>query len=294
MENQNRLKLKISRMFRSSFGSCRTRNFTDVMEKAVFSPPKNHNHETLHFHQLLVDPTSPKPRSFPSICKPKVSQTSQTLNDQCIMSFQDSLPRRKISECLSPFANNPIASLSTPFNDTVFGVEEKAIKSNRNKRNKKTKKKKNAQRRREIFPFNSCAKDTNFGDYYCFSSEEDDETDTLFSSKSLSSDSSKSRRRRRKNNSGDRKKGQGSEMGVLPLHGNGKVKDTFAVVKRSSDPYSDFRTSMVEMIVEKQIFSPLDLENLLQCFLCLNSCHHHEIIVEVFTEIWEALFSEWL
>lgn len=81
-------------------------------------------------------------------------------------------------------------------------------------------------------------------------------------------------------------------MGVLPL--NGKVKDTFAVVKRSSDPYNDFRTSMVEMIVEKQIFSPTDLENLLQCFLSLNSFHHHKIIVEVFTEIWEALFSDWL
>ncbi|KAK9047517.1 hypothetical protein V6N11_053357 [Hibiscus sabdariffa] len=34
-----------------------------------------------------------------------------------------------------------------------------------------------------------------------------------------------------------------------------KVKDSFAVVKRSSDPYNDFRTSMVEMIVESQMFA---------------------------------------
>lgn len=149
----------------------------------------------------------------------------------------------------------------------------------------------NTRKKRDMFPFNSCAKDTNFGGYWWYSSDEDDETDTLFSSKSLSSDSSRSRRRhrsRRKNHGGDRS----SDMGVMPLQG--KVKDTFAVVKRSSDPYNDFRTSMVEMIVEKQIFSPGGLENLLQCFLSLNSYHHHKIIVEVFTEIWEALFSDWL
>ncbi|KAK9037553.1 hypothetical protein V6N11_022460 [Hibiscus sabdariffa] len=33
-----------------------------------------------------------------------------------------------------------------------------------------------------------------------------------------------------------------------------KVKESFAVVKRSSDPYNDFRTSMVEMIIERLIF----------------------------------------
>ncbi|CAL0313880.1 unnamed protein product [Lupinus luteus] len=90
--------------------------------------------------------------------------------------------------------------------------------------------------------------------------------------------------------SGQRKNDQSSEMGVLPLHEIGKVKDTFAVVKHSSDPYNDFRTSMVEMIIEKQIFSLRDLKNLLQCFLS----HHHNTIVEVFTEIREALFFEWL
>jgi uncharacterized protein (TIGR01568 family) len=80
-------------------------------------------------------------------------------------------------------------------------------------------------------------------------------------------------------------------VGVLPL--DGKVKDSFAVVKSSSDPYNDFRTSMVEMIVEKQIFAAKDLEQLLQCFLSLNSYHHHRIIVEVFMEIWEVLFCNW-
>ncbi|KAG4999214.1 hypothetical protein JHK87_020286 [Glycine soja] len=292
MENHNRLKLRISRMFRSSFGSCRTRNLTDVMEKTVFAPPSP-----------IDEPPSSKTRP---IFRPK------TINDTCILSFKDShsLPRRKISEWSSPFVvgggnkiknNNlnlnlgvmscpptsPNISLNT-IHEHDFGYDDKkkvSTKNSRtNKKKKKKKKKRHAQKKREFFPFNSCAKDTNFGGYWWYSSDEDDETDTLFSSKSLSSDSSRSRRRRRNNE-------RSSDMGVLPL--NGKVKDTFAVVKRSSDPYSDFRTSMLEMIVEKQIFSPADLENLLQCFLSLNSHHHHKIIVHVFTEIWEALFSDW-
>uniref|UniRef100_A0A5B7BVY5 Transcription repressor n=1 Tax=Davidia involucrata TaxID=16924 RepID=A0A5B7BVY5_DAVIN len=44
---------------------------------------------------------------------------------------------------------------------------------------------------------------------------------------------------------------------------------------------------MVEMIVEKQMFAAKDLKNLFQCFLSLNSYHHHRVIIEVYTEIWE-------
>ncbi|KAH6803232.1 hypothetical protein C2S51_034678 [Perilla frutescens var. frutescens] len=65
-----------------------------------------------------------------------------------------------------------------------------------------------------------------------------------------------------------------------------------AVVKRSSDPYNDFRKSMMEMIVEKHIFAAKDLENLLRCFLSLNSYHHHKVIIQVFAEIWEACFCD--
>lgn len=71
----------------------------------------------------------------------------------------------------------------------------------------------------------------------------------------------------------------------------GKVGESVAVVKSSQDPYHDFKTSMLEMIVEKQIFQPSDLEQLLQCFLSLNSKQHHEIIVQVFTEIWSSIFA---
>nr|XP_004503437.2 transcription repressor OFP8 isoform X1 [Cicer arietinum]XP_004503438.2 transcription repressor OFP8 isoform X2 [Cicer arietinum] len=259
MENQNRLKMRISRMFRSSFASCKTRHLTDVMEKPLFAPSNSN----------IISFNIPRPKisSF--------SSSSSSNNNNTIKSPQPLLKPTNLA-----FYQNS--------NDSTKNV---IIKNNKNKNKKKKKKKKNhTHNKNRAFPFNSCAKDTNFDSYYWLysSDDEDDETDTLFSSKSHSSDSSKSRRRK----SSRRKTDRSSDMGVLPL--NGKVKDTFAVVKRSSDPYNDFRTSMVEMIVEKQIFSPTDLENLLQCFLSLNSFHHHKIIVEVFTEIWEALFSDWL
>ncbi|XP_065847641.1 transcription repressor OFP7-like [Euphorbia lathyris] len=73
---------------------------------------------------------------------------------------------------------------------------------------------------------------------------------------------------------------------------HGKVKESVAVVKKSEDPYEDFKRSMLEMILEKQMFEGKDLEELLQCFLTLNSRKYHEVIVKAFSEIWEILFCD--
>lgn len=78
---------------------------------------------------------------------------------------------------------------------------------------------------------------------------------------------------------------------LIPCTVEGKVKESFAIVKRSEDPYEDFKSSMMDMIVEKQMFEQKDLEQLLQCFLSLNSRKYHGIIVQAFSEIWEAIFS---
>ncbi|XWS24343.1 hypothetical protein CRYUN_Cryun28dG0093200 [Craigia yunnanensis] len=80
---------------------------------------------------------------------------------------------------------------------------------------------------------------------------------------------------------------------ILPRTAEGKVRESVAVVKKSEDPYEDFKSSMLEMILEKQMFEAKDLEQLLQCFLSLNSRKYHGIIVEAFTEIWEALFCDY-
>lgn len=62
--------------------------------------------------------------------------------------------------------------------------------------------------------------------------------------------------------------------------------NSFAVVKSSSDPARDFRESMVEMIVENNIEGSKDLEELLTCYLSLNSNEYHHVIVDVFKQIW--------
>ena len=71
-----------------------------------------------------------------------------------------------------------------------------------------------------------------------------------------------------------------------------KLNESIAVVKDSNDPYHDFRQSMLQMILEKQIFSKGDLQELLDCFLELNSPCHHEVIVQAFMEIWNGVISE--
>lgn len=108
-------------------------------------------------------------------------------------------------------------------------------------------------------------------------SEDENDNNTLFSSRSFTnSDSSEYSLRRKPRRRRAAK---------------GGVKGSLAVVKKSRDPYGDFRNSMLEMIMENQIFGEKELENLLECFLKLNSQYHHEVIIDVFTEICEALFS---
>ncbi|XP_072994066.1 uncharacterized protein [Typha latifolia] len=65
-----------------------------------------------------------------------------------------------------------------------------------------------------------------------------------------------------------------------------KGLERFAVVKCSRDPHKDFKESMVEMIWEKGIGRPEELESLLACYLTLNSDEYHDVIVKVFRQVW--------
>ncbi|KAJ8537985.1 hypothetical protein K7X08_014525 [Anisodus acutangulus] len=119
----------------------------------------------------------------------------------------------------------------------------------------------------------------------CGDEKPNDETESFISSLSFESsfdvdypiDPLTGTRRRKKNNN---------------TKADGKVNESFAIVKKSADPYDDFKNSMKEMIMEKEMFEAEDLEQLLLCFLSLNSRHHHAIIVEAFTEIWKELFDK--
>ncbi|XP_057427120.1 transcription repressor OFP6-like [Lotus japonicus] len=80
------------------------------------------------------------------------------------------------------------------------------------------------------------------------------------------------------------------------IKGPGKVgrrrsESGVAVEKDSDDPYLDFRRSMLQMILENEIYSKDGLRELLNCFLQLNSPQHHGVIVRAFTDIWNGVFS---
>ncbi|KAL4271212.1 hypothetical protein GQ457_13G027130 [Hibiscus cannabinus] len=63
-------------------------------------------------------------------------------------------------------------------------------------------------------------------------------------------------------------------------------RSSMAVVKSSYDPERDFRESMVEMIVKNKIRTSKEMEELLACYLSLNSDEYHELIIQVFKQIW--------
>lgn len=67
---------------------------------------------------------------------------------------------------------------------------------------------------------------------------------------------------------------------------NRRIAESFAVVKSSLDPQTDFRDSMVEMIVENNIRDSKDMEDLLASYLSLNSNQYHHLIIKAFEQIW--------
>ncbi|CAA6668473.1 unnamed protein product [Spirodela intermedia] len=67
--------------------------------------------------------------------------------------------------------------------------------------------------------------------------------------------------------------------------------ESVPVVKVSHQPLQDFRESMLQMILEEEIFAWEDLRELLRCFLVLNSPHHHDAILIAFSDICTGVFS---
>ena len=61
---------------------------------------------------------------------------------------------------------------------------------------------------------------------------------------------------------------------------------SFAIVLTAVDPERDFRESMAEMIVENKMKEQTDLEDLLACYLSLNSSEYHDIIIKAFEKTW--------
>lgn len=67
------------------------------------------------------------------------------------------------------------------------------------------------------------------------------------------------------------------------------LAESLAIMKMSENPKEDFKQSMMEMIVELEIRRSKDLEELLACYLSLNSEEYHDLIISVFKQIWIQL-----
>ncbi|KAF7816220.1 transcription repressor OFP4 [Senna tora] len=83
-----------------------------------------------------------------------------------------------------------------------------------------------------------------------------------------------------------RKSVSSSSSSACKVSRNTGLPEGFAVVKSSIDPQRDFRESMVEMIMENNIWESEDLEDLLACYLSLNSREYHQLIIKAFEQIW--------
>ena len=50
--------------------------------------------------------------------------------------------------------------------------------------------------------------------------------------------------------------------------------------------------SILQMILEREIYTETELQELLECFLQLNATCHHQVIVQAFMEICEEVFPK--
>lgn len=193
----------------------------------------------------------------------------------------------------------PIAPLSSCIKPSE--IDKQSNQRRRMQAGKRRKKRRASAKSREavLELANAITSNSSSGDSYHFftssdeekhfgkDQQEEEEEASFFSS--MSSDSSATIRRQ---SSRPRRKGSSSRRDEANSQ-LVEVGRSVAVVKRSSDPYADFRVSMAEMIIEKQIFGAVELKRLLDCFLALNAPYHKQVIVEVFEEICETLFSNW-
>ncbi|KAM7264420.1 hypothetical protein ACFE04_002103 [Oxalis oulophora] len=79
------------------------------------------------------------------------------------------------------------------------------------------------------------------------------------------------------NNSNSNSNTTGKKLKLRRRSNSSSSSSSFAVVKYSYDPHRDFKESMLEMIVHNNIRASKDLEDLLACYLSLNSHQYHHL-----------------
>ncbi|KAG8375549.1 hypothetical protein BUALT_Bualt10G0111500 [Buddleja alternifolia] len=295
MENHlhNKFMLKVSRLLPSSFSSCHFRTLPDVADSSITI----HQNHPSSFHppkKLLSDAEGRK-------CPP-VTPTSSTLNpnqkrDNKVIhpkSFSININQSSSSHSAWFSSGDENTRNRDVETDTFFSLSSNSGDSFRLKTSRRFRK---CHEMKSIDETSRCSYDIvlspktakTTGKVIKMDEKRDfasDHVSTQLYYTNTTGDSIRRRktartRRKTRKNSSRRRVFDGSVM----------IGESYAVEKRSSDPRSDFRESMVEMIVEKQMFGGDDLEKLLRCFLSLNAVSYHGMICDVFSEICETLFT---
>ncbi|KAF2299914.1 hypothetical protein GH714_005948 [Hevea brasiliensis] len=308
-----RFKLRLSRVI-SSFQICRSKNASEIPIPAIYRvSPINRKALDINYPKQPDPPSTPDfqnhlSRKKASVgCRRQARILAQYLADCSFESLDFAWEKEAYKQRPTRLHRYMRSiSLSDESNGNISPVIVAASQKNKNKENSKDSNKDEIGVSRE---HGGCS----------FSGEDDEnevETETLLlSSRSFSYDSSYDYchpvvyTTTKKTDNGNKKSNKmriqklkrqvsknwklsspeiTSPMGASVLRrmvsckADGKVKESVPVVKKSEDPYEDFKRSMLEMILEKQMFEAKDLEELLQCFLSLNSRQYHGAIVEAF------------
>ncbi|KAI9085903.1 hypothetical protein K1719_031980 [Acacia pycnantha] len=82
--------------------------------------------------------------------------------------------------------------------------------------------------------------------------------------------------------------GGGDHHYVSSAASSRKLSGSIAVEMKSENPYNDFKQSILQIIIDRDICSTTDLRELLQCFLQLNLPCHHQLILKAFSHICQV------
>lgn len=277
------------------------------------------------FARMLLGSSCSTAATVAAAIKPPATQLPETVNngwndrcklDQHYWSFPADVRQRR---CVAPVVHVSIncrdrrsVEASEPLLPLIDKEEERKWKPGETKKERR-KAPFGLRKKSSSFPCSSSSDSLNEDELDPFSSEEEEEDEeesrtTLFSSRSFSSDSSEFYHHSKRKNKSTRSKSTKSTrrpprrhaahstttelrplVSISPAKANAGA---FPVVKRSTDPYGDFRSSMVEMIVEHGMSRGRDLEQLLHSYLELNSNRHHQVILEAFDDICGAMFGK--
>ncbi|KAI8565165.1 hypothetical protein RHMOL_Rhmol03G0239600 [Rhododendron molle] len=97
------------------------------------------------------------------------------------------------------------------------------------------------------------------------------------------------RRRRRRKKNMEKWSTRISFSASLPEDVTGDIADSICVVKYSDDPFWDIRVSILEMIQSVGVRDWKEMEELVYCYIVLNSPEVHQFIEDAFLSLCSSV-----